>query len=202
MDENKDQQTEAVQDKPIDRKASILRNIREFGITIVVSVCVALLLNVFVFQIIEVRKTSMVPTLNDMDRVFLNKTAYWFGSPQSGDIVVFARKNANGEKISYVKRVIGIPGDHIVINNGKVYRNGVELQEPYLDVVTNGNFECNVPEGKYYVLGDNRNVSLDSKNESFGLMDEDEVLGKVLFKLKPIGGIDDYDHHYSDKKSS
>ena len=167
-------------------------------ITVVAAAALALCINMFIFQLIEVNKTSMVPTLQDKEIVFLNKTAYWFGGPKSGDIIVF-EKTFDGEKTNYVKRVIGIPGDEIKIQDGKVYRNGVLLREPYLSIPTYGDIIAVIPDGEYFVMGDNRNLSLDSKSEKFGLVKRDEILGKVIFKTRPLDTIDQYVHDYADK---
>ena len=168
--------------------------------TIVIAAVLALLLNSFVFSLIEVNKTSMYPTLKDKEVVFLSKISYWFSNPASGDIVVFSREENSGSKINYVKRVIGLPGDKIEINDGKVYRNGVLLDEPYLSVITEGTYVFEVPEKKYFVMGDNRNVSLDSKSSIIGYVDRKEIKGKVLFKTKPFGKIEQYSHNYADVK--
>lgn len=190
------------------KQKNFRKDVRDMVITVVVAALIAFCLNTFVFQLVEVKMTSMVPTLMPEETVFLNKTAYWFSKPKSGDIVIFIRTDDNGKQIpdksgktvNYVKRIIGIPGDVIEIHDGKVYRNGTLLDEPYLTVVTNGDFYCEVPEGKYYVMGDNRNTSLDSKDEEFGLAKEKDILGKVEFKFKPFSKILKYDHSYADKK--
>ena len=181
------------------KKKDTKKDLRDTLITIVSALVLALILNTFVFQLIQVSKTSMVPTLQDGEVVFLNKTAYWFGDPKSGDIIVFSRKES-GKTVNYVKRVIGVPGDVIEIKGGKVYRNGHVLVEPYLAVTTYGDIYCEVPKGKYFVMGDNRNVSLDSKDDEFGLMLDSESVGKVSFKVKPFGKIEKYVHDYADSK--
>lgn len=177
-----------------------LKEWRDLLITAIIALAVAFLINTFVFSFIEVNKTSMMPTFEDMNVVFLNKTAYWFDGPESGDVVVFHRKDLKGAEINYIKRVIGVPGDTIEIKDGKVYRNGVELDEPYIAENTRGEQTAVVPEGKYFVMGDNRNVSLDSKSPSIGFVDKNEIIGKVFFKFKPWGKVDSYKHNYADKK--
>lgn len=190
------------------KQKNLKKDIRDIIITVVVAALIAFCLNTFVFQLVEVKMTSMVPTLMPEETVFLNKTAYWFSKPKSGDIVIFIRTDDDGNQIpdksgktvNYVKRIIGIPGDIIEIHDGKVYRNGTLLDEPYLQVVTNGDFYCEVPEGRYYVMGDNRNTSLDSKDSEFGLAKEDDILGRVEFKFKLFSKILKYNHSYADKK--
>ena len=198
MDEIKQNEVEQeAQPADTSKKKNAKKEIKDTLITAVLAFVFAILLNTFIFQLIEVSKTSMVPTLHDSELVFLNKTAYWFNEPKSGDIIVFSRKDS-GKTVNYVKRVIGVPGDVIEIKGGNVYRNGHKLIEPYLAVTTYGEIYCEVPEGKYFVMGDNRNVSLDSKDKEFGLMLESEVVGKVLFKVRPFGKIEKYEHNYAD----
>lgn len=194
------QQDGITQQETDKRTNNTRKKVTDILTTVIEAALIALLLNWFVFSLIEVNKTSMYPTLNDADVVFLTKISYWFSGPDSGDIIVFAREQQDGSKINYVKRVIGLPGDVIEIRDGEVYRNGIKLDEPYINEKTEGIYKCEVPEGKYYVLGDNRNVSLDSKNEIIGLVDESEILGKVVFKTKPFGKIEKYDHSDSDRK--
>lgn len=187
---------------------NVKKDIRDIAITVIVAALIAICINTFIFQLVEVKMTSMVPTLMSDEVVFLNKTAYWFSKPKSGDIIIFIRTDDNGEqiadregkKVNYVKRVIGVPGDVIEIHDGKVYRNGTLLDEPYLQVITNGDYYCEVPEGRYYVMGDNRNTSLDSKDTEFGLAKEDDILGRVEFKFRPFSKINKYNHSYADKK--
>ena len=80
-----------------------------------------------------------------------------------------------------------------------MYRNGVLLREPYLSIPTYGDIIAVIPDGEYFVMGDNRNLSLDSKSEKFGLVKRHEILGKVIFKTRPLDTIDQYVHDYADK---
>ncbi len=166
-------------------------------ITIAAAVLIAVLLNAFVFKIVVVNKTSMVPTLNSGDKVFLSKITYTFSEPKSGDIIVFSRDN--DPETYYIKRVIGLPGDTIDILDGKVYRNGVELNEPYIAEITEDTLSVTVPEGEYFVMGDNRNLSVDSKNPQFGNAKRENILGKVVFSISPFGKIEKYNHDYANK---
>ncbi len=201
--------TESLSDNKKKRKEkkkepkSAKKRLTEILTTVLEAALIALLLNWFVFSLIEVNQTSMAPTLDNADTVFLTKFSYWFSGPRSGDIIVFeGEKIINGEKtkVNYVKRVIGLPGDLIEIHDGEVYRNGIKLDEPYIMDKTQGVYRCEVPEGKYYVLGDNRPTSLDSRSESIGLVDRNKIIGKVQFKIQPFGKIEKYDHSHSDKK--
>lgn len=132
---------------------------------------------------------SMSPNFHNGNRVILNG-AYRFQSPHRGDVVVFDPPVQSTEP--YIKRVIGLPGDHIVIENGEVTINGVPLQEPYLHGVATTCFHtafCDivVPAGAIYVLGDNRPNSSDSR--IFGPVDEKAIIGNVLVSIWPPNAI-------------
>ncbi len=122
---------------------------------------------------------SMYPTLHNNDKLILWK----LGTPSAGDIVVFNSHNADNDK--YVKRVIGVAGDHVEIVDSVVSINGIALDEYYVnpaeELIHKGNVDLIVPEGAIYVLGDNRNHSNDSR--AFGPVALDDVDGKVIFNL-------------------
>src|SRR3982750_2383724 len=132
---------------------------------LVFSVLIAVVLIVFIYQPVKVEGTSMMPTLTDQERIFINKFTYRFGlgSVARGDTVVFWYPQDTSK--SYIKRVIGVPGDRIRVEGGMVYVNGDALQESY---VPPENRDSNswrdgeeqvIPDGKYFVLGDHRNQS-------------------------------------------
>ncbi len=184
--------------KPEQKKKSFLKNVLDIVFTFAIAFVIAYLLNTYIFSFITVNKTSMYPTLNDKDVVFLNKTAYWFDEPQSGDVIIFYKESDSG-KTHYVKRIIGLPGDTIELSAGVIYRNGVGLDEPYISAKPGGYYYYEVPEGKYFVLGDNRTVSIDSKNEEIGFVDMSEIEGKVIFKAKPYATLEEYVHESSNR---
>lgn len=126
---------------------------------------------------VVVHQTSMVPTLRDGDYIFIVRTQRY----DRGDIVVF-QSDALGEE-NLVKRVIGLPGDHVAIRYGSVYLNGAPLEEPYLEagLTTEGEEELTVPEGCVYLLGDNRGVSIDSR--AFGAVPLADILGEVKLRV-------------------
>ena len=151
-----------------------------------------------------VKESSMEPTLYENNYLLVNKRAYITAEhPDRGDIIVFRseleKDDGSGKKM-LIKRVIGVEGDTIEIKGNDVYRNGERLKEPYTQSLTDSEIEankdfhmvCSVPEDKLFVMGDNRPVSIDSRSDSVGLIDEKAVFGKAFVRLYPfneIGGI-------------
>ena len=136
----------------------------------------------YVTQRVRVENISMLPTLKPGNLLVVNKLAYRNNNYSRGDIVVF-HFQGNAEE-DYIKRVIGIPGDHIVISNGIVKVNGIILDEPYIMEESRRVNTWDVPEGKLFVLGDNRNDSSDSS--SWGFVDMDWVVGQALLLYWPF----------------
>lgn len=141
-----------------------------------------------------VKESSMEPTLYENHYLIINKLAYKTGEPQRGDIIVFESdlETEDGDKKLLIKRIVGLPGETITIENENVYINGQLLEEDYLkDGITPGEItDCQVPEGQLFVMGDNRVVSIDSRE--LGCIDEDTVMGKAVLRLYPfnqIGGL-------------
>lgn len=139
-----------------------------------------------------VRGDSMYSTLEEGDYLIINRISYKFKEPQRGDIIVFESdlQQDDGSNKDLVKRVIAVGGDRIKIENNKVYVNEKELNEPYIyNDVTKGDIDAVVPEGKLFVLGDNREISLDSRYDSVGFIDYSDILGKVGVRLYPFNKI-------------
>ncbi|MGN1350175.1 MAG: signal peptidase I [Anaerovoracaceae bacterium] len=162
---------------------------------IVIAIIIAVILSQFITPTI-VKEHSMDDTLHSNDYLIMWKMAYKTKTPEYGDIVVFRSDllTENGKKKLLIKRVIATGGDTIAVRNGYVYRNGEQLEEPYTkDGYTNGGIdETVVPEGKLFLLGDNRVVSIDSRDPSVGFVDEDLLVGKAVLRLYPfnkIGGL-------------
>lgn len=138
-------------------------------------------------QISRVSGNSMFPELHDKDTLLVDKTAYGHAHPQTGDVVVF---DAPGTDHMLIKRIIGVPGDHIVIRDGTLWINGVVGNDDYTaDGATDGNVDLIVPEGRYFVLGDNRLHSKDSRAAMVGCIPESSILGKVSIRLYPPGRV-------------
>jgi signal peptidase I len=155
---------------------------------IVLIIAVFVLLGVFVAQPVVVEGTSMLPQLHDGERLLVNKLVYYkfksvsWGHIERGDIVVFWYPKEPDK--SYVKRVIGMPGETVEVREGKVYINGKELQEDYLDAEHNQSLPSfqakRVDEHFYFVMGDNRDNSSDSRY--WGLVPEKYIYGKAFFR--------------------
>lgn len=143
-----------------------------------------------------VRGESMYPTLEENDYLIINRITYKIGNPKHGDIIVFSTdlKQENGEDKDLVKRVIAVEGDHIKIEDSKVYINDKLMEEAYIhEEYTEGSTDIIIPENKVFAMGDNREESLDSRYEEVGLVDEEDIMGKVMIRLFPfnkIGTID------------
>ncbi|MFZ1012000.1 MAG: signal peptidase I, partial [Terracidiphilus sp.] len=138
----------------------------------------------FLYQPVRVEGTSMLPRLEDHDRLFINKFVYHIESIQHGDVVVFHYPR-DPEK-SYIKRVIGLPGDRIWIDRGNVWLNGVELSENYVPERyrdTRSMTEMVIPDDCYFMMGDHRSISSDSRE--FGPVERDLIYGKAVFVYWP-----------------
>jgi signal peptidase I len=163
-------------------------------------IVVFILFGVFVAQPVVVEGTSMVPQLHDGERLLVNKLIYYkfqsvsWGHLERGDIVVFWFPNDPDK--SYVKRIIGLPGEKVEIRSGRVYINGQELNESYLDTEHNKNLpsfsERKVEPHHYFVMGDNRDNSSDSRY--WGLVPEKYIYGKAFFRYWQPGNIGFLEH--------
>ena len=157
---------------------------------LVFSVLIAVVLIVFIYQPVKVEGTSMMPTLTDQERIFINKFTYRFGlgSIERGDTVVFWYPQDTSK--SYIKRVIGVPGDRVRVEGGQVYVNGAALVEDYVPPENRDSSswrdgeEQVVPEGRYFVLGDHRNQSSDSR--MWGYVPRENIYGKAVFIYWPL----------------
>ena len=118
------------------------------------------------------------------DRVIGYRLAYLNSEPKRGDIVIF--KFPDNEKVLYIKRIIGMPGEELAVRDGHVYIDGEVLDEPYLNVVTAGDFgPYEIPEGAYFMMGDNRNDSADSRYWKNTFLYRDGIVGKAEFRYWP-----------------
>lgn len=157
---------------------------------ILIAIVVAIIIMQFIKPTI-VKEHSMEPTLYENNYIFLSKQAYLFGDVKQSDIVVFHTdmETSEGKEKLLIKRVIGVPGDVISVKDGVVTRNGKILQESYiLENYTTGTVnEVEVPEGHIFVMGDNRQNSMDSRDERVGFIEIDDIVGRAFFRIYPFG---------------
>ena len=163
--------------------------IREWGPYILLLGAV-LLFRIFILINATIPTESMENTIMTDTRVMGLKCSYWFSEPERGDVIVF--EAPDNPEIPYVKRIIGLPGDTVEVVNGVTYVNGEILDEPYLKEPMIGSYgPYEVPEGAYFVMGDNRNSSLDARFWANTYVYKDAIWGKVYFSYWPgIGWIE------------
>jgi len=152
---------------------------------LVISLAISCFIIIFLYQPVKVEGTSMMPSLEDQERIFVNKFVYRWEPISRGDIVVF--RYPRDPSKSFIKRVIGLAGDHIVIEDGRVYVNGGLLDEDYVPRMYEDQRsypEVVVPTGSYYLLGDHRSLSNDSRD--FGPVDQSFIYGKAVFGYWPV----------------
>ena len=167
-------------------RAEIKEEIISWFKTIVFAVVFAVCINNFIIVNAFVPTGSMENNIMPGDRIVAFRMSYGFSDPQRFDIVVF--KYPDDESVLYVKRVIGLPGDTVEIKNGVVYINNEQLieDEKHVKEKPFGSFgPYTVPEGKYFVLGDNRNSSQDSRFWENTFLSKDKILGRAMFKYFP-----------------
>lgn len=156
-----------------------------WALSLLTAVIAALLIRAFIIETVLVEGSSMLPTLHNNERVIMYKTGYLLGSPKRGDIIVF--RTPKDPRISYIKRLIGLPGDRVRITDGIVYVNDIPLSEKYiLEPATQDYDEQEIPEGMFFVLGDNRNNSLDSRYSDVGFVPRENIKGKAVLRIWPL----------------
>nr|MBO2471165.1 signal peptidase I [Bacillota bacterium] len=164
--------------------------LREYLETLVGAVILAFLFMTFIARTFTVEGPSMRPTLEDGQRLLVDRLTYRFREPQRGEIIVF-RYPADPSQI-FIKRIIGVPGDEIYIARGTVYVNGVPLEEPYINgrMITLRTFGPIVVEpDTYFVLGDNRNNSEDSRDPRVGLVPRKNIIGRAVWRYWPVSAM-------------
>lgn len=152
---------------------------------ILLSLLIATAVVVFLYQPVKVEGTSMLPQLVDEQRIFVNKFVYRFDNIERGDVVVF--KLPEDPMRSYIKRVVGLPGETVEVRRGRVYVDGLGINEEhvppsYRDYTSHPS--VTVPPDEYYVLGDHRNTSKDSR--AWGTVAREQITGKAVFAYWPI----------------
>ncbi len=187
LDSMKDEITRVanIPDEPVNPKDSTpWRVISEYILSVTIAISLAFLINTFILLNAKIPSGSMENTIMTGDRIFGFRLAYMFNEPERGDIIIF--KFPDNEKKNYIKRVIGLPGETVTIRDGLIYINDntVPLDEPYLAEAPYsldfGPYE--VPEDHYFMLGDNRNHSSDSRAWKNTFVSKDKILAKAFIR--------------------
>ena len=184
------------QNKKINKKR-ILATYKELiiiGTCIVTAIFLAVIISKYVLHHTTVDGVSMSYTLKNGDVLIIDKLTYRFSKPRRFDIVVFPIS----EDEYYIKRIIGMPNETVQIIDGKVYINEQLLDDPYgyedITYFGEANSPIKIGDGQYFVLGDNRNKSVDSREASIGLIEEDDIIGRAVFVLYPIRSFGTINH--------
>ncbi|MGE5646549.1 MAG: signal peptidase I [Acidobacteriota bacterium] len=172
--------------QPRSALAAVISWVRDLAVSVVIAIVVI----IFIYQPVKVEGTSMMPGLSDQERIFVNKFIYRFGigDIKRGDLVVFWYPYDQSK--SYIKRVIGVPGDVVAIDRGLVSINGNPVEEDYVPDDYRDTISMparTVDRDHYFVLGDHRNSSNDSRN--WGLVPRSCIYGKAVFVYWPLGKI-------------
>ncbi len=165
--------------------ASLRREVRAWTRDLLLAIGLAMVIIIFLYQPVKVEGTSMAPLLTDQERIFINKFVYRFEPIERGDVVVFWYPLDRSK--SFIKRVVGLPGEMVEIRQGRVYVNGKRLQEPYVPAhFTDGSTygPVRVPPDEYFVMGDHRASSNDSR--VFGPVPNRYIYGKAVFAYWPM----------------
>lgn len=171
-------------------KIPSLKKILKEAIIFIIEIIFVIALAYFIVNYTVERTTvigdSMSPTLQEQDKVIVNKMAYRFAEPKRFDVIIF-KQSGNEHEFYNIKRVIGLPGETIQISNGKIFINGDIIDEPIetekLNITGLAAEEISLQENEYFVLGDNRNHSEDSRFANVGNIVSDEIIGKVWIRM-------------------
>lgn len=172
------------------RTNSLWQNIKENISLIAIALILAFLIRTFIAEPRYIPSESMVPTLFAGDRLVVEKVSYRFQEPKFGDIIVFEppaelQRRGYGKDQAFIKRIIGQPGQKIAVKNGVVYLDGKPLQENYIAEPANQPFaEVQIPPHQYFVMGDNRNDSNDSRY--WGFLPQENIIGHAVFRFWPL----------------
>lgn len=166
-----------------------LLDILSTSVYFLVIMVLAFLIIKYVGQRTEVVGRSMEPTLEDADNLIVDKISYRFFEPKRYDIIVFPYRDGSG--LYYIKRIIGLPGERVYINErGDVYVNQTKLEESYIkEKATDAGLAATpiqLGEDEYFVLGDNRNNSTDSRSTEVGIVKKDEIIGRATMRIWPL----------------
>lgn len=177
-----------------ENKTSFKDGLRDLFEILILAILVYLILNAFTrrYQVLSI---SMEPSLQEGEYLLVNRASHWLRPIERGDIIVFQPPQAGSDDIPLIKRVIGLPGEQVEAHDGRIWINGVALNEPYVSGPMSYQKTWMVPEKAYIVLGDNRNNSSDSHR--WGPLPKENLIGKAVFRYWPLdrlGQIQHYDY--------
>lgn len=165
-------------------KSSIVELVK----TVVLAIILAILIKNFVFNSTLVIGESMEPTFHQNERLICLIFPLYYSDPKEGEVVIVDAPDGSGQE--YIKRVIGVPGDEIKIQNGKVFVNGVEKEEPYIhpgmETLTNGDVYWQLNEGEYFVMGDNRHEGKSVDSRFFGPVTREHINSIAFLRFYPF----------------
>lgn len=169
-----------------------VRGVLRLVFEIIVTLAFAALVGIAMFQSVTMQESSMEPTISVGDRYLMNRVIYRVSSPKRGDVIVF-RTNASDDAALHIRRVIGLPGETVQIVDGQILINGETYKEgrdfPVISNPGMASSPVTLESGEYFVLGDNRNNSEDSRYGSIGKVNKKYITGKLWFKLFPVKSI-------------
>lgn len=173
----------------MENEKSVMKELLSWVIYLLIVVAVSFLIVTFVGQRTKVQGRSMETTLSDGDNLIVDKISYRFRNPKRFEIIVFPYQYQ--ENTYYIKRIIGLPGETIQIKDGYIYINGELLDEHYgAEVMEQSGIAADpieLGEDEYFVLGDNRNHSADSRDPSVGVLKRDQLMGRAFVRIWPLG---------------
>lgn len=170
---------------PQPREPQLRRELRSWSRDLAIALALALGIIIFLYQPVKVEGTSMKPFLSDQERIFINKFLYHFEPIERGDVVVFWYPRDRSK--SFIKRVIGLPGETVLIHDGRIFINGHKLDEEFVppDYLDDSNYgPLPIPPHSYFVMGDHRDSSNDSR--MFGPVPRSYIYGKAVFAYWPM----------------
>ena len=166
-----------------------VRGFMRWVFEIVVTLVLAAMVGIMLFQTVTMQESSMEPTIEVGDRFFINRVVYKFTSPKRGDLIVF-RTNASDDAALHIRRVIGLPGETIQISGGRILIDGKAYKEgkdfPMISNPGLASSSITLESGEYFVLGDNRNNSEDSRYADIGMVKKRYIAGKIWFTCAPF----------------
>ena len=166
-----------------------VRGFMRWVFEIVVTLVLAAMVGIMLFQTVTMQESSMEPTIAVGDRFFINRVVYKFSSPKRGDLIVF-RTNASDDAALHIRRVIGLPGETIQISGGRILIDGEAYKEgkdfPMISNPGLASSSITLESGEYFVLGDNRNNSEDSRYADIGMIKKRYIAGKIWFTCAPF----------------